>query len=504
MRLLSSPTSILLGGLLGTLVGTAYAAYDTIESRFNSNHSIRVKTLADGELCNGGGKHYAGWADMGDRHLFYWYHPARHSAAKDAPLLIWLQGGPGGSSVVGMLAENGPCLMDADANSTHYNPDAWTESFNVIYLDQPAGVGFSYIDHPEDEESYPRRSEESALDFIVAVKLFQEAFEELANVPVHIAGESYAGKYIPEYGAAVLEYNSHVPAASRIPLASLMIGNGLTSTRQQYPTLYETGCFEQHSIAPIFNASQCAAMAAVVDRCETLLDLCDQHPDEIVCSAAGQYCEQLVKTIEQTLVNKYDRTIVCPGVGDCYPLIDHIFSWLNADDVWQTLEITEQSGGRKTSFEVESTVINRRYIESADYFISAVPALQKVLGDANVHVLYYVGVQDWICNPLGTARMLDSVRWAGHAQFRGEKLKPLPWKTKEGKVAGYMRSVEGLWLVELNGAGHLVPFNQPHSSLILVQLWLKSVESRRLLGGISREMNLGGSREQYPFDIERA
>ncbi len=108
--------------------------------------------------------------------------------ARDAPLLVWLDGGPGASSMIGMLIINGPCLLDLQTKTTISNPDSWTESFNVIYLDQPAGTGFSYVDDSENPDAYPKRSEESAPDFIAALDLFRLAFEELENAPLYVAG----------------------------------------------------------------------------------------------------------------------------------------------------------------------------------------------------------------------------------------------------------------------------------------------------------------------------
>jgi carboxypeptidase C (cathepsin A) len=62
----------------------------------------------------------------------------------NAPLSIWLNGGPGGSSMMGLLEENGPCFVGADSNSTYLNPNSWNNEVNMLYLDQPSQVGFSY------------------------------------------------------------------------------------------------------------------------------------------------------------------------------------------------------------------------------------------------------------------------------------------------------------------------------------------------------------------------
>ncbi|KAF3771034.1 carboxypeptidase S1 [Cryphonectria parasitica EP155] len=74
---------------------------------------------------------------------FFWFVEARKDAHR-APLSIWLNGGPGGSSLMGMLSENGPCVIEADSNSSAPNPWAWNNEVNVLFIDQPVQVGFSY------------------------------------------------------------------------------------------------------------------------------------------------------------------------------------------------------------------------------------------------------------------------------------------------------------------------------------------------------------------------
>lgn len=61
-------------------------------------------------------------------------------------MVLWLTGGPGCSSEVGLFYENGPYNFNADGKTLKSNPHSWNENANLIYIDQPIGTGFSNLD----------------------------------------------------------------------------------------------------------------------------------------------------------------------------------------------------------------------------------------------------------------------------------------------------------------------------------------------------------------------
>jgi hypothetical protein len=77
------------------------------------------------------------------KNVFFWFFPARDSP-ENAPLSIWIGGGPGQSGVAGAMTQNGPCYVNADGNSTIKNPFSRNNRVNMLYVDQPIGAGYSY------------------------------------------------------------------------------------------------------------------------------------------------------------------------------------------------------------------------------------------------------------------------------------------------------------------------------------------------------------------------
>lgn len=128
----------------------------------NGGYGVRYKEVPSG-ICETveGVKSYSGYIDVAeDEHLFFWFFEARNQDPKTAPLTLWLNGkckiqaqslaasltftgGPGDPSMVGLFSENGPCWIDYDGN-LQFNEYSWTNSSNMLYLDQPTTTGLSY------------------------------------------------------------------------------------------------------------------------------------------------------------------------------------------------------------------------------------------------------------------------------------------------------------------------------------------------------------------------
>ncbi|KAJ9312527.1 hypothetical protein DTO271D3_7229 [Paecilomyces variotii] len=148
------------------------------------------------------GESYAGTlpnTPSGNSTLFFWFFPSENPKASDE-ITIWLNGGPGCSSLDGLLQENGPFLWQSGTYRPIRNPYSWTNLTNVVYVDQPAGTGFSPGPPTVNNEI------DVANQFNDFWKNFMDTFE-LQGRKVYITGESYAGMYVPYIAASMLDKN---------------------------------------------------------------------------------------------------------------------------------------------------------------------------------------------------------------------------------------------------------------------------------------------------------
>ena len=130
--------------------------------------------------------------------------------------MLWLNGGPGASTISsGLLFENGPCRYSVEENTTVWNEYGWNEKVNIIYLDQPVGTGFSY----GGAESTTLAN--LATDVYTFLQLWMARFPEYARLPLHVAGESWGGHYVPHIAHYINTQNellAQTPSSSRLPL----------------------------------------------------------------------------------------------------------------------------------------------------------------------------------------------------------------------------------------------------------------------------------------------
>ena len=163
--------------------------------------------------------------------MFFWHFPAL-SGDEKAPLLIWLQGGPGASSMFSLFHEIGPYALEQGAASGQHSDIrlsqralSWNNRYALLFIDNPVGAGFSYT---ESRDGYPSTEEAVAAHLLSVVQQFYLVFPGARAVPLYLTGESYAGHYIPALGSSIHKHNAALDQGNPafIPLAGLAIGDG--------------------------------------------------------------------------------------------------------------------------------------------------------------------------------------------------------------------------------------------------------------------------------------
>lgn len=151
---------------------------------------LKLKDEPVSNLCDSTVKSLSGYFSVSEeysKNYFFWFFESRSAPSTD-PLVIWLTGGPGCSSQLALLSENGPCKVTEDGLNTVNNPYSWNNNANILWVDQPARVGYSYgalVDHNETEV---------AEDMYHFVQEFLKAHPEYAKLELFVFGESYGGK----------------------------------------------------------------------------------------------------------------------------------------------------------------------------------------------------------------------------------------------------------------------------------------------------------------------
>lgn len=372
--------------------------------------------------------------------------------------MVWFTGGPGGSSQASSLVENGDCQLNMETGKPEWNPHGWTEDFHMVFIDQPVGVGFSYHDDARNKSVYPDTTDKAAPAVVGFLRLFAEAFPDLARKPLHLAGESYGGRWIPVYGDWVLRYNELAPPADEIPLASLIAISAWTSPPKQNPSIYDVACHPYGKYPAVLNETACAAMEAGYQDCELLLEACSTTRDTLMCAEAGERCTaDMTSYLLTQHTNKYDRRVECPAPGQCYPIMPELQAYMNTEAIFEDLlEVTNQTNGLKEKYLFMDAETYLRMEGSGDMSMDSLHETASILASKKVPMLFTASECDILVNPKGLGEALEGVRWEGRPYFKSVPFEDLPFVAKQGGVAGKVKKSDRLWFAELAEAGHMV------------------------------------------------
>jgi cathepsin A (carboxypeptidase C) len=426
--------------------------------------SLRIKEVAG--LCDSNVKQYVGYLDVeGDadeaKHFFFWFFESRRSPAKD-PVILWLNGGPGCSSMTGLFMELGPCRVNPQGNGTTINKWSWNNEANVIFLDQPINVGFSYGGGEQVSNTV-----DAADDVYGFLQLFFQTYPKYSNLDLHITGESYAGHYVPAIGKAIAEGNNYLKHdLASLKLKSLAIGNGLTDPKVQYAYYPDMAC--DNTYGPILDEATCDDMRSKYNTCRGLIDSCYKYKTAWTCVPGAVYCNNaMINPFQQTGLNIYDIREKCDTSKNplCYEILTDIESYLNKPKVQEILGVDVPFEGCKRD-------INMKFMMAGDWMKPYVEDVMPLLEDG-VKVLVYAGDADYICNWIGNKAWTLELEWSGKNGFNAAE--DLPWVSKvTGKQAGEFRTHKGLTFLKVNEAGHMVPYDQPEHSSEFINQWIST------------------------------
>lgn len=205
--------------------------------------------------------------------------------------------------MLGLFTEMGPCILDANSTHTLANPHSWNNNASVLFLDQPAGSGFSSI---APGASYHQTDHDGAADFQFFLNVFfHDLFPSFAKLPMHIAGESYGGHFVPTYVQHILQsrdFNSRDAFQGNI--SSLIFVNALMDMTATIVGSYELLCTGFRG--QVLNETACQYMADHLPECERLGGLCRLVGGHEVCQSALDYCMSTVAMpfIEEQIAGK--------------------------------------------------------------------------------------------------------------------------------------------------------------------------------------------------------
>jgi len=399
----------------------------------------------------------------------------------EAPLILWLSGGPGCASSLALLAENGPCLAQNrnGTNAVKKNTWSWTEVANVVWVDQPASVGFSVGSAP-----HSITNESGVASHMAAfIHSFYARFPRFLATPLFLFGESYAGHYIPAIAAALLRNTSRFSANDvRIPLAGIALGNAMVNPAVQWETnalfAYTGGHSAGGSLPGGFVPKQeYLEMKSSLPVCEKDLKSCQRAEEAgtdsgYKCNGAVNACLYGEVAAPQMVgLNPYDVRERCTLIEPPVPCID-----LSAETVFLNQPATQEALGiptylRPFPWKACNSELLNDFISSGDYLMSFESEVAEILA-ADIPVLVYSGDTDAMCNWLGCRLWVERLQWPHQRDW--ESAAELDFTVgahgSGGRytAAGREKSLRGLTFLQIYDAGHMVPSDQPEAALAMV------------------------------------
>uniref|UniRef100_A0A7S1S0W9 Carboxypeptidase n=1 Tax=Alexandrium catenella TaxID=2925 RepID=A0A7S1S0W9_ALECA len=410
--------------------------------------------LADGQRIPSHSGYYESDEAAGNN-MFWWYFPAQ-SGDLSAPLVIWLQGGPGGSSLMGLFAEMGPYSLTPASPDTKLTAvlreSSWNKKYGMLFIDNPVGAGFSYTTkngYCNDTKGCVAKNLYSVID------QFYVQFPDQRRVELWITGESYGGHYVPGFAYYIHKQNQGKAEADKVPLAGIAVGDGWIDPINMVPgypdMIYNFGLVSELEKARI--QKYCDDTVANI-RAGNMLQAFGVW-DEFLNGDVWPYSNYFHNV---TGLNDYDNYMNT----DAPASLEYYATYLNYPEVQRALHV----GSRP--FPTDPDECERHLL--SDFMVSFTDCLGGLLdAPENYRISVYSGQLDVIIGAALTERFLARLAWRGADAYKRALKKVWRLTPQDREVAGYVREVGNFTYTVVRGAGHLVPFDQGWRALDMIE-----------------------------------
>ncbi|XVF88548.1 hypothetical protein PTKIN_Ptkin19aG0059300 [Pterospermum kingtungense] len=406
-------------------------------------------------------KHHAGYVTVNESHgraLFYWFFEAQCQPEK-RPLLLWLNGGPGCSSIgYGQSEELGPFFPQKDGSTLRLNPHSWNKVANLLFVESPIGVGFSYTNTTSDEDDLGDTL--TALDSHAFLVNWFKRFPQFKSHDFYISGESYGGHYVPQLAEVILGSNKLVNLSDYINLKGFMIGNALLDDETDQIGMVDYAWDHAVISDRVYNniKTNCNfSNSELTDDCiEAIVKFFYSYRYIDMYSLYTPKCHTNITSSSRKLPmiqgiapHKFSKFV---RYDPCAP--DYTDIYLNRSHVQKALHAKISKPWKHCNY---------ANLSWKDAPASMLPTIKKLIA-AGIRIWVFSGDNDGRIPITSTRLTLNKLGLKTIEEWT-------PWFIDK-QVGGWTIEYEGLMFVTIRGAGHEVPTFKPMEALQLVSHFL--------------------------------
>ncbi|XP_071724821.1 serine carboxypeptidase-like 28 [Rutidosis leptorrhynchoides] len=393
------------------------------------------------------------------RALFYWLIEAPlDSKPESKPLVLWFNGGPGCSSIgYGASEEVGPFRVRPDGKTLHLSQYAWNTEANLLFLDSPAGVGFSYTNMSSDISTVgDKRTARDAYIFLIK---WLERFPQYKHRPFYIAGESYAGHYIPELSQVIVEQNK----GAKKPILNFigfLLGNPLIDDEYDNKGTHEYwwnhGLISESTYQALQKYCSNDTFLFPKDGCNAALNQAYSEFGNIdPYSIYDNPCNLPASTLDHNLNHSFPWKY--RGNDEC--IVTYTRKYMNRKEVQKAFH------ANVTSLPYPwRTCSNRIRSGWKDSPKSMLPIFKQLI-KAGIRIWVFSGDADAILPLTATRYSIGALKLKTNVSWYA-------WVDESNQVGGWSQVYNGLTYATVRGAGHEVPMTKPRLALVLLRHFL--------------------------------